>query len=118
MSINPSKARKKPVEIEVMQYRPGQYTKGEWLEWIGKKANIGVVVDIHGDDPEGMDEVDFKWFTVDTLEGHMNVEPLAWVAKGVEGEFYPIKDSIFGKTYILTEVEGVSVISFDPTVVP
>ncbi|ACH62202.1 hypothetical protein MYRNA_235 [Mycobacterium phage Myrna] len=115
MSINPSKARKKPVEIEVMQYRPGQYTKREWLEWIGDKANIGT----KGADYEaGLDETEFVWFTVDTLEGHMNVEPMAWVAKGVEGEFYPIKDSIFEKTYILTEVEGVSVISFDPSIVP
>lgn len=97
--ILPRRATKRPIEIQVVQFRPGEYTKGQWMEYLGSRANIGVTVDIHGDDPEGLNETDFQWFTVDTLEGHMSVEPLAWVAVGVEGEAYPIKDSVFQKTY-------------------
>ena len=36
---------------------------------------------------------------VDTLEGGHIVCPGDWIIKGVKGEFYPIKDSIFRETY-------------------
>lgn len=36
---------------------------------------------------------------IPTLEGKMRASVGDWVVKGVEGEFYPCKDSIFRKTY-------------------
>ena len=36
---------------------------------------------------------------IDTLEGRMRADLGDWVIKGVQGEFYPIKDSIFQETY-------------------
>ncbi len=34
-----------------------------------------------------------------TLEGVMYADPGDWIIRGVEGEYYPCKDSIFEKTY-------------------
>lgn len=113
MTINPSKAKKKPITIEVVQYIPGQYTKKEWLWWC-PKANIGTR---GADYEEGLEETDFAWFSIETLEGAHEVLPYAWVARGVKGEFYPIRRDIFEETYNLVEVEGVNVIAFDPNVV-
>ena len=36
---------------------------------------------------------------IDTLEGRMTANQGDWIIKGVHGEFYPCKDSIFVKTY-------------------
>lgn len=115
MSIMPSKARKKPVEIEAVQFIPGQYTKGEWLKWC-PDANIGVKAKESGEDDLDADE--FVWFTINTREGvSYEVPGYAWVLKGVQGEFYPCQRDIFEETYTLTEVSGVNVIAFDPGVV-
>ena len=54
-------------------------------------------------------EVDFVNFFSDkeqtliipTLEGDMVASPTDWIIKGVNGEFYPVKDEIFKKTYEL-----------------
>lgn len=52
-------------------------------------------------------EVDFHNFEsgrdetllIPTLEGVMEAQPGDWIIKGVEGEFYPCKPSIFEATY-------------------
>jgi hypothetical protein len=36
---------------------------------------------------------------IPTLEGNHLCSLGDWIVKGVEGEFYPVKDSIFRKTY-------------------
>ena len=36
---------------------------------------------------------------IDTLEGRMIARPFDWIVKGVEGEVYPVRDSIFTQTY-------------------
>lgn len=36
---------------------------------------------------------------INTLEGTMEVAVGDWIIKGIEGEFYPCKPSIFAKTY-------------------
>ena len=36
---------------------------------------------------------------IETLEGNMTARPGDWIIKGVQGEFYPCKDSIFRETY-------------------
>ncbi|QZE10548.1 hypothetical protein SEA_SCOOBYDOOBYDOO_233 [Mycobacterium phage ScoobyDoobyDoo] len=121
MTIRPSKAKKKPVEIEVVQYAPGQYTKREWLEWC-PEANIGAR--LSKDDETGewimdsdLDATDFSWFIIPTLEGDHSVEDHAWVAKGVKGEFYPIRQDIFDETYLVVEVEGVRSMVFHPDII-
>lgn len=36
---------------------------------------------------------------VDTAEGTMHGRPGDWLIRGVEGELYPCKDSVFRRTY-------------------
>jgi len=36
---------------------------------------------------------------IETLEGDMWADVGDWIIKGIDGEFYPVKDSIFKKTY-------------------
>lgn len=39
-----------------------------------------------------------RWF-IGTLEGEMRVQTGDWIATGVNGEHWPVKDEIFQKTY-------------------
>lgn len=80
------KYRKKPVVIEAIKY------------------------DGTGDSFEQIDEfTDGHLFTnqgnvfIETLEGNMKVSNGDYVIRGVNGEFYPCKPDIFGKTYELAE---------------
>lgn len=43
---------------------------------------------------------------IDTLEGQMRADPGDWIIRGVAGEFYPCKDSIFAATYEAVEEGG------------
>ena len=36
---------------------------------------------------------------IGTLEGTMRADPLDWIIKGVNGEFYPCKPDVFASTY-------------------
>lgn len=38
-------------------------------------------------------------YTIPTLEGDMVIHPTDWIATGVGGEHWPVKDEIFQKTY-------------------
>jgi hypothetical protein len=40
---------------------------------------------------------------IPTLEGTMKANIGDWIIKGVQGEFYPVKDHIFEQTYELLE---------------
>lgn len=80
------KYRKKPVEIEAVQ-------------WISD--NIEQVYEMLGDNliintDEDKDEV--KHF-INTLEGKMEMSWGDYIIKGVKGEFYPCKPDIFELTY-------------------
>ena len=80
------KYRKKPVEIEAIQ-------------WVSD--NIEQVYEMLGDNliintDEDKDEV--KHF-INTLEGKMEMSWGDYIIKGVKGEFYPCKPDIFELTY-------------------
>ena len=80
--------RKKPVEVEGEQI--DQYNIQYLATWCGG------VVKVREDNHE-------PYLQILTLEGAMNAQIGDWIIKGVNGEFYPCKDSIFKKTYdILT----------------
>ncbi|WP_432679142.1 hypothetical protein ACRAJ3_09720 [Rhodococcus pyridinivorans] len=83
--------RKKPVEIEAMQFTDlDSYLK--IVEW-WKAQNTGTLT---------ADEVfTFKRpiMLVATLEGTMSANPGDWIIRGVKGEFYPCKPDIFAATY-------------------
>lgn len=85
------KARKKPVEVEYIQYI-GDENKQEICDWTNGKAH------------PFYDEVNFDiLFGIDTLEGTLVVSEGDYVVKGVQGEFYAVKPDIFKQTYDFTD---------------
>ena len=90
------KYRKKPVEIEAVQ-------------WDGTAAGATPVIDwilSHGgnaryrDCPPTLHDIAWRCdIAIDTREGRMTASPGDWVIRGVQGEFYPIKSDIFEATY-------------------
>ena len=88
------KFRKKPVEIEAIQF-----TVDVAIECMcdGKLGPFGLSVEGH------FHPVDRKVYTahisIQTLEGAMRAILGDWIIKGVNGELYPCKPDIFEKTY-------------------
>ena len=80
------KYRKKPVEIEAVQ-------------WTGE--NLGEIIDfVDGQlNYENNFEHNTIKMSIPTLEGVMAVSFGDYIIKGVHGEFYPCKPDIFKKTY-------------------
>lgn len=78
------KYRKKPVEVEAIQW---EATKKSWDEIIamGIKWQPG--------------EMGSDTFYIQTLEGDMLARKGDYIIKGVKGEFYPCKPDIFEMTY-------------------
>ena len=76
--------RKKPVTIEAMQLTDAKSVL-DIEEWINSKT-VGF-------------QTNPPTIWIDTLEGRMTANAGDWIIKGVDGEFYPCKDSIFIKTY-------------------
>lgn len=74
------KFRKIPVEIEAVQF------DGD---------NVDQIKTFTGGDAFVSDGSLY----ITTLEGPLRASPLDWIAKGVQGEHYPIKPSVFAKTY-------------------
>lgn len=91
------KFRKKPVVIEARQLppEPGKAPDirhaSEWCN-IEKWCGGNIVVDAMG-----------ECILIDTLEGQMRADPGDWIIRGVAGEFYPCKNSIFTATYEAVE---------------
>lgn len=82
------KYRKKPVEIEAVQF-----TRKNWEEIRhftgGKAKDMTTERCINGK----------SYCYIDTLEGKMKATEGDFIIKGVNGEFYPCKPNIFEKTY-------------------
>ncbi len=85
-----SRYRKIPVVIEAVQLR-----WGTWDEMCDH-AGVGKLSDGR---PEGQMEGQNLALAIPTLEGVMIANEGDWIIKGVEGELYPCKPSIFEKTY-------------------
>ncbi len=85
------KFRKKPVEVEAVQFN-GTDESVVAIMQLQKPVKGGVAraIDIdHGG----------KTIFIHTLEGKMEASLNDWIIKGVEGEIYPCKPEIFKKTY-------------------
>jgi len=85
------KYRKKPVVIEAVQYTGTwdsvgeiQNFAGHHVEWVGENFSY------KGEPPMP---------TVKTWEGEMFAKEGDYIVKGIDGEFYPIDEDIFNKTY-------------------
>lgn len=90
------KFRKKPVEIEAIQF---------------DGLNHDAVADFCA--PKIIKVGGNFTLLIPTLEGEMTASKGDWIIKGVKGEFYPCKPDIFQATYILADVakSGVQLIS-------
>ena len=87
------KYRKKPVEIEAIQ-------------WTG--FNVGEIADfasghIRFDVYDATPVKTILNVYIYTLEGEVQVDQYDFIIKGVNGEFYPCKPDIFAKTYEVAE---------------
>jgi hypothetical protein len=82
--------RKKPVEIEALQFDGTKDSANHILAWIGHSG--GEARRVHNRQPE-------LGVTISTLEGDMHVSVGDFVIRGVRGEFYPCKPDIFAATY-------------------
>lgn len=85
------KFRKKPVEIEAIQF---DGHNGHAIErWSEKNVVASPVLEPTPDNPTG------AYLQVKTLEGVMTAGVGDWIIRGVLGEYYPCKDAAFQRTY-------------------
>lgn len=77
--------RKKPVVVEAMRFQKPYKAVSAWCSDL-KLARA-------------MTSTSVAFGLVHTREGTMRVDIGDWIIKGVEGEFYPCKPSIFAATY-------------------
>lgn len=92
--------RKKPVVVEAWQLVGTNAETHAVYQWI--EANTqGSFDPLTEEIPASGVSIDPATgsFLIATLEGVMQAKPGDWVIRGVQGEFYPIKDSIFRETY-------------------
>lgn len=82
--------RKKPVEIEAIQWDGNQRTFDLIEAWAGKPVN----------------DTDGYTLLIPTLEGTMTASLNDWIIKGVKGEIYPCKPDIFAATYESAKQKG------------
>lgn len=89
--------RKKPVVIEAFQMTQARrWDNQDWPEWLNqawnKEPGEGALF-IDSDDPKR------ERLVIGTLEGVYRVSWDDWIIRGVKGEIYACKDSIFKLTY-------------------
>ncbi len=95
--------RKKPVKIDAVQFGYSEYadTAMTWRcdelpEWLIEAQDDGRLGYAFASE-------DYWYFQVATAEGTMRGGPDDWLIRGVEGELYPCKASVFAATYELAE---------------
>jgi len=89
------KFRKKPVVIDAFRFWPVFRAIGACADdapvWF-LQAECDGKAKVWSDD-------EIPYCMIETLEGRMKAESGDWIIRGVEGEIYPIKPSIFEATY-------------------
>lgn len=104
----PTRWRKKPVEIDAMQWNGTAAGATPIIDWVlaGDGGisywDIDEIVSEHGV------TLNSPALRVQTLEGPLYALPGAWIIRGVRGEFYPCKPDIFEQTYELAEPHPVA----------
>lgn len=95
--MSEKKYRKKPVEIEAMQW-PGR-DGTTFDDWLTADDHRRVAIKVSGEDDDPHLPFTEGDLLIETLEGVMRAEPGDWVIRGVKGELYPCKPDIFEATY-------------------
>lgn len=91
--------RKKPVVIEAMQWDGTAAGAGPVIDWVLRHGGTASYWCSNGTQPIGGCADKDHTLAITTLEGIMQAGPGWWVVRGVEGEFYPVRDDIFAATY-------------------
>lgn len=99
------KYRKKPVEIEAVQWNGTAAGATRVIEWVLARGGTATYVcsdpvrcsEHNGDTPHSI--------KIRTLEGDMTAALGDWIIRGIQGEFYPCKPDIFAATYERAVVE-------------
>lgn len=102
------KYRKRPIVIEATQFRPDKVkpldlidpdTKTQYspehveLTRVARELDVPRALMAYNPFQQGCQ------VRIETKEGWLDLEPGAWVIKGIEGEIYPCDDGIFQQTY-------------------
>lgn len=88
-----AKFRKKPVEVEAIQFTGGGEAERYAVErWIYQNNGAPTANWF-------FNGTEYVSFNIVTLEGTMEASKGDWIIKGVKGEFYPCKPDIFEQTY-------------------
>ena len=88
--------RKKPIEIDAVQIWKGLVQKPHMMpNWLADAMLTGRWYP----STSGANEEEKSFFIVKTEEGKMRGEWGDWIVRGVEGELYPCRDSVFQATY-------------------
>lgn len=92
--------RKKPVEIQAMQWTGGPAAATPVIEWVLKNDGTARYHEetVTADEGHGAYTVP-EHIAIDTLEGTVRAAVGDWVIQGVAREFYPCKPDIFEATY-------------------
>lgn len=94
------KYKKKPVEIEAIQYHGTPESNREIIDWCrGSKTPAFMDTEIRNCSTEHPEGFDYPVLKISTLEGDHKVTPGDWIIRGVAGEHYPCKPDIFAATY-------------------
>ena len=91
----PQKYRKKPVEIEAIQF--DGHNHGDITNFMDCKCGFGNPVS--DDCPYDHSKAGPKLIVIRTLEGDHRAIRDDWIIRGVKGEFYSCKPDIFAATY-------------------
>ncbi len=87
------KYRKKPVEIEAIQFLQNPACEAQIIDWAAE-YNITILSEHNG--------ADNSQLRIPTLEGDHIANGGDFI-KGIQGEFYPCKPDIFEETYEAVE---------------
>ena len=93
----PHRYRKRPVEVEAMQWDGTAESATPILDWLhSHDARVGYVCKTEpcsGND--GCHSI-----VIGTLEGDMEASAGDWIIRGIAGEFYPCKSNVFTASYV------------------
>ena len=84
--------RKRPIVVEAVKFDPQSSQEPPW--WLYRAMLDGVVNLRQPCAGESLPSL-----SIQTLEGAMIVRNGDWIIRGVQGELYPCKSSIFEETY-------------------
>lgn len=96
------KFRKKPLEVEAIQFDGTFETALKIEEWAGTTQDYADPLLEYPKIYLGHYTRDLNkchWLEVRTLEGPVNANPGDWIVKGLVEEVWPVRDDIFKQSY-------------------